>query len=566
MELVASYTNITAIYWTYIAGSLVAHFVFNRYEPQGLVTRVGLLLGIPILNSFHTHGFDPFALLAAIGFHNAGLLGSLFLYRCNPRHPLAAYPGPFLASLTNLWMAYKVSGGKRHIVLRALHERYGTHVRIGPNTLSIADADVVTTLLHDPKVPRSSAYRAVEPDHIPGNILSSRSIRYPNHLKVHAEQRERWSKGFTAAALEEFNAPLTARLIQLLEKLRGFAKTHSEVDLDEWFKIFVWDFMGDLVFGGGFSMMEDGGDENGYRSILEQALVAQTPILYMAWINNILPHLAALGLIKDSQSKILQFAESCMIKRGRQPLAFRDLVYFFAKEDEQEHLRPTRGAIINDAFIGIVGGSDTTVLTISALFFLLLSHPEKLEELKKEIDTLDEGELSNFSRLAQLPYLNACIDETLRLFPPLPCYMSRAPPSGSGKVVAGRFVPDGTTVIIPTILLGRDPRYFYPEPTSFWPERWLTTERTANPEIVHNIQAFVPFSAGVTLCLGKQLAYRELRLTTTNLIRNFNMKLVLKEGTVQPPGIEEMLFEKPLDWGTFSIEKGFTKVTLESRI
>ncbi|KAH8792255.1 cytochrome P450 [Flagelloscypha sp. PMI_526] len=545
----------------------VGHLMFNRYEPRSMKARLGVLLGIPILNSLRIHGFNLIALFMVISIHNAGLLGSVFLYRCNPRHPLSAYPGPFLASLSNFWMAYKTSGGKRHTLLMKLHERYGTHVRIGPNMLSIVDVDAVKVLLQDPKVPRSLASRALEPDNMPANVISSRSIAYPNHLKAHAEQRETWSKGFTAAALEDFSVPLVARSFQLLEKLKVLAESRSEVDLDEWFRHFVWDFMGDLVFGGGFSMMEDGEDKGEYRAIVEEALVAQAIFPYLPWMNNILPHLPGIG---GSQDKLLQFAEKCMIKRSHRQLAFKDLSHglnqnFEAKEDEPEHLRPSKAAIVNDAFIGIGAGSDTTITTLSSLFFLLLTHPDKIEKLRKEIDALDEGELNNLSRLAQLPYLNACIDETLRLFPPVVSQLNR-PSVGSGKVITDRFVPGGTTVFMPSFLLSRDPRYFYPESSSFWPERWLAEERAANPEIIHNTQAFVPFSVGVTLCLGKQLAYREPRLVTANLIRNFNMKHVLKNDSVDPPGIDEVFFEKMCDWVTARMEKGLLNVSLESRV
>ncbi|KAH8827503.1 cytochrome P450 [Flagelloscypha sp. PMI_526] len=550
------------MHWSYVVGSLLAHLVFNRWEPRSLKVRLGLLLGIPTFNSVRVNGYDPLALLAAISIHVAILIGSLFLYRRNPKHPLASYPGPFLATLTNLWMAYQSSGGKRHIVLRELHQKYGTHVRIGPNMLSIVDVDVVTKLLHDPKVPRSSGYRAIEADHVPGHLISCRSISVPNHLKLHSEKREAWGKGFTSSALDEFNVALNTRLTQLLEKLRSHAESHTAVNLDEWIKYFIWDFMGDLVLGGGFSMIQDGEDKSGFRSILEQALIAQTSIVYMPWANNLIPYLAALG---DSQRKMLQFADKCITERSRQPLAVKDLFYFFAKEDEPEHLRPSRAANVNDVFLGIGAGADTTVLTLSSLFFLLFAHPEKFRVLREEIDSLDESESTNLTRLAHLPYLNACIDETLRLFPPLLTQLSRTPANGHGNVIGGRYVPDGTTVYIAPLLLGRDPRYFSPHTTSFWPERWLSSERAKNPGIIHNTQAFIPFSAGVTLCLGKQLAYRELRLATTTLIRNFNMKFVLDEGLSEPPRIEEVL-ESISDWATFSFEKGFVRVELENRI
>ncbi|KAH8813633.1 cytochrome P450 [Flagelloscypha sp. PMI_526] len=548
--------------WSYIAGSLFAYLIFNRYEPRSMITRLCLLLGIPILNSLRIHGVDWLALFSAIGIHIACLLGSLILYRRNPRHPLAAYPGPFLASITNLWMAYQVLGGKRHLLLMMLHEKYGTHVRIGPNMLSIVDVDAVTKLFYDRKVPRSAAYWAIEPDGSPGHLVTCRSISVPNHLKVHAEKRAAWRKGFSTAALEDFNVALRSRVAQLAEKLRNKAESGSEVDLDEWLKFFIWDFMGDLVLGGGFSMMQDGEDKSGLRAILEGLFEVQTPLVYMPWLNNLMPYMAAFD---DRQSRIFQFAEKCIFERSQRPLAVKDLFYYFAKEYEPERMRPAKDAIVNDVVLGIGAGADTAVLTLISLFFLLLSHPDKLRKLRDEVDSLGEDEINNLTRLGQLSYLNACIDETLRLFPPLITQLSRAPSNGHGNIIGDHYVPDGTTVYVAPLLLGRDPRYFYPHTTAFWPERWLATERKANSEIIHNTQAFFPFSAGVTSCLGKQLAYTELQLTTVTLIRNFNMNLVSNKSEVGPPSLDEMLVDRTWDWGLLSIETGNMRVALENR-
>ncbi|KAH8827514.1 cytochrome P450 [Flagelloscypha sp. PMI_526] len=548
------------MHWSHVVGALIAHLVFNRYEPRSFKARLGLLFGIPISNSLRIHGREPLALFTSIGIHIACLVGSIIIYRRNPKHPLSAYPGPFLASVTGLWMAYQASGGKRHILMRTLHQKYGTHVRIGPNMLSIVDVDAVKRLLQDRQVPRSSGYWAIEPDSSPGHLVTCRSISAPNPLKIHAKKRATWRKGFSSAALEDYNISLDARLNQLVEKLRSKAESGSEVNLDEWLKFFMygfcanigarWDFMGDLVLGGGFSMMQDCEDKSGLRAILEGLFEAQTPLVYIPWVNNIMPYLAALD---DRPANILQFAEKCIIGRSRRPLAVKDLFYFFAKEYEPVNMRPSKAAIVNDAALGIGAGADTTVLSLISLFFLLLSHPNKLRTLQKEIDSLDESESTNLSRLAQLPYLNACIDETLRLFPPLITQLSRTPSNGHGNIIGDHYVPDGTTVYVAPLLLGRDPRYFYPNTTAFWPERWLATERATNPEIIHNTQAFIPFSVGVTACLGKQLAYRELQLTTATLIRNFNMKLVLNEGCTAPPSIDEMLDDKMRDWALLSI-------------
>jgi hypothetical protein len=58
-------------------------------------------------------------------------------------HPLAKYPGPFAASLTNLWKAYTMYQGHMEYVIRDLHDKHGAIVRIGPNDLVISHPDAV---------------------------------------------------------------------------------------------------------------------------------------------------------------------------------------------------------------------------------------------------------------------------------------------------------------------------------------------------------------------------------------------------------------------------------------
>ena len=103
-------------------------------------------------------------------------------------------------------------------------------------------------------------------------------------------------------------------------------------------------------------------------------------------------------------------------------------------------------------------------------------------------------------------------------------------------MVCGRFIPAGTIVAIPQYLLQRDPRYFS-DPDKFVPERWMPgrkekmhkmASRTclASPLPIKVLtEAAVPFSFGPYSCVGKQLAYLELRLVMTAILRNFDAQL-----------------------------------------
>lgn len=85
--------------------------------------------------------------------------------------------------------------------------------------------------------------------------------------------------------------------------------------------------------------------------------------------------------------------------------------------------------------------------------------------------------------------------------------------------------------------LHRDPRYFFPAPDNFWPERWLKessvdTDKQDIPKeksiirsrIIHNTGAFIPFSFGPAHCIGKQLAYHEMRIVVASILQKFDIR------------------------------------------
>jgi len=151
----------------------------------------------------------------------------------------------------------------------------------------------------------------------------------------------------------------------------------------------------------------------------------------------------------------------------------------------------------------------------------LLCHPEYLARLQEEVDkAFPEDTPINLDHLASLELLNTIINETLRLQPPVPTSIQRAPSLGSGgKALGDLFIPEGTAVDIPLYTLHRDPRYFFPDPERFWPERWISQD----PKVILNRSAFIPFSFGPANCVGKPLALMELRFLTASLVHKFNM-------------------------------------------
>lgn len=157
--------------------------------------------------------------------------------------------------------------------------------------------------------------------------------------------------------------------------------------------------------------------------------------------------------------------------------------------------------MVSQAQVLILAGSETTATLLCGLTYHLLKSPSTLATLKAEIRSSfqDESEI-NLSKLASLPYLNAVIEEALRIYPPVPNALPRVTPY-PGAVVCGKFVPGGTSVGLHHYATYHSGANFI-EPDVFAPERWLNDR---DPKFSKdNKGAFHPFSYGPRNCLGRK--------------------------------------------------------------
>lgn len=125
-----------------MAIAAMASLVFIRYKPRKALHHALLLIVSPAVLCYFVSG----SFSTVLSVYLSTVVACLAFYRAGPFHPLAAYPGPFLSRLLSLHMAWYAGQGVRHHRIAALHAKYGTHVRIAPNMLSIAHVDVVGTV------------------------------------------------------------------------------------------------------------------------------------------------------------------------------------------------------------------------------------------------------------------------------------------------------------------------------------------------------------------------------------------------------------------------------------
>lgn len=94
----------------------------------------------------------------------------------------------------------------------------------------------------------------------------------------------------------------------------------------------------------------------------------------------------------------------------------------------------------------IIAGSETTATTLSGVTYFLLTHPEALEKVKNEVRSsfTSEAEIDLIS-VQKLGYMLAVLQETLRLYPPVPNAIPRRAQPG-GDVICGQYVPENVSV------------------------------------------------------------------------------------------------------------------------
>ncbi|KAJ7706876.1 cytochrome P450, partial [Mycena rosella] len=211
----------------------------------------------------------------------------------------------------------------------------------------------------------------------------------------------------------------------------------------------------------------------------------------------------------------------------------------------------------------IIAGADTTATVLSNTMFYLLTHPQSYKLLQAEVDKIfpcgpGTTEPNDAALLLSMPYLNAVIKETLRLQPPVPTSLQRAPTVGEGSKVLGDgfVIPEGTAVLVPPYTMHRDPRYFSPNPDSFMPERWLVADNEDAPEFLLNQDAFIPFSFGPANCVGRNLAMLEMCMVLAYVMRTFEISF--------EEGYNQERWEATLG-DYFVLHKGSLPVVLNAR-
>ncbi|KAM3582090.1 hypothetical protein VKS41_005520 [Umbelopsis sp. WA50703] len=287
---------------------------------------------------------------------------------------------------------------------------------------------------------------------------------------------------------------------------------YAEMDLWKLLQHLTLDIIGSTAFGTNFNMIKTGSHPLPDR--INSRLKYSSFLILFPMISRHIP--------KHMDPYLTSFMTRVIEDRITSGKRRQDILQILIDSQKAESVedRLAIAEMINEVTLYLVAGSETSSNTIGFTFVELLKNPETMTKLQQEIDELeieDEQKLFQHSQLKRLPYLNAVISETMRLYPVATAGLQRK--TYTDTVLAGKLaVPKNTAFVCNMFASQTHPDYWH-DADKFLPERWLDY---AYPEPA--LDAYYPFSAGSRGCIGKNFAYQEMRLCISTIIKYFDIK------------------------------------------
>ncbi|KAL2817755.1 cytochrome P450 [Aspergillus cavernicola] len=463
-------------------------------------------------------------------------------------HPLSHFPGP-KSWQCNSFLRFKASAqGKLEESIKEFHQRYGPVVRYSPNELSFTSPEAWKDIygFHDNAPVKDPSFY--------GLIHLSRDRSHSIFTAGRAEHprvRKALSYAFSERALRDQEPFVKAYVDLLIQRLRDLAPkttttttttttqiTPRTIDLVEWYNFTTFDIIGDLAIGQSFHCLRDSAYHAWVRGFWDTiklgAFVRAMAMSTHAAFPQVLRLLAPASL-KDARRRHLEFVGSHTEQRlaegvMRQKPDFISYLLKSTKEKEKKDADMAEGLSAgeieaNTNFL-LLAGTETTATALSGTTYYLLKSGDALRRATDEVRNAfrHEDEITFGAAAERLPYLQACLTEGLRIYPPGPIAAPRRTARGAVTVIGGYAVPGDVTVGVHAWSASHSAENFQ-RADEFLPERWLVGSDETSQFQGDRHAASQPFSFGPRNCLGKAFAYNEMRMILARVLWNFDLEL-----------------------------------------
>ena len=360
-------------------------------------------------------------------------------------HSLHNVPGP------QIWIAFPIFRyvslvrGRLDIDLRAFHNKYGEAVRFGPAEVSFITAEAWKDIYAHghgdqqlPKVLHSTSN--------PSDIISANNAD-------HSRFRRALSHAFSVKGLQAQEPILLGYVNKLIERLKEIAKSpNPETNMVKWYNLTTFDLIGDLAFEEPFGGLDS--SEYHYwvatifqaiRGIAFVKLRDAYPLLF-----RIISFFLAPEHLMEARKRQIEYSNLTVRKRlqndlHRGPADFMDSMLRHRGDKEKELNDKEMEANAN---ILIIAGSETSATLLSGITYWLLRTPDTLRKVTREVRSSISSESDiTFQSVSHLPYMLACLNEALRIYPPAPGGLERMTIPPAPVTISGYTIPPGVCLL-----------------------------------------------------------------------------------------------------------------------
>ena len=353
-------------------------------------------------------------------------------------HPLSSYKGPTYLVASDLPLAFLQLRGTSQYTLKKAHDRYGNVVRIAPNTLSFIEPSAWNDIYGYrngvaalPKDPQFYSEMLLEKETI--TICGDDAAR---------PIRKAMNPAFSHKALMEQEPMLRGHIDCLIAQLAKTSQRQGSVDIRTWSKFSLFDILSDFAFGEDLACVRNGIYHEWAQFVVDYFYAAT--VLHQChkfWPLNKVLALLIPPSVRDRKKRHSEASLQRVRRRIHSPTDRPDFMSHFLRQAEKEQLSMT--VIEAQASVVILAGSETSAVALTAALYYVISNDDIYRKLCEEVRSTfrTSEEISLQGVLSRLPYLEACVQETLRIHTPLANGFTRFVADSEGTRISGNWVP-----------------------------------------------------------------------------------------------------------------------------
>ncbi|XP_040999452.1 cytochrome P450 704C1-like [Juglans microcarpa x Juglans regia] len=357
------------------------------------------------------------------------------------------------------------------------------------------------------------------------------------------QQRKISSHEFSTRVLRDFSSEIFRKSAVKLAQIVSEAATNNQIiDLQDLLMKSILDSLFQVAFGIELDSMCGSNEEGRNFSNAFDDSSSMTLFRYVDifWRIKKFLNIGSEATLKKSTKIVNDFVFKLIHNKIEQMKNSKDESSIKREDILSRFLRVTENdpTYLRDIILNfIIAGKDTTAATIAWFIYMLCKHPAVQEKIVKEVkEATTNKDISNYADFAaaiseealeKMNFLHAAITETLRLYPAVPvdakiCFSDDTLPDGYN-------VKKGDMVAYQPYAMGRMKFIWGDDALEFKPERWLNEDGIFQPESPFK---FTAFQAGPRICLGKEFAYRNMKIFSAVLLGCFQFKMSDENKTV----------------------------------